>query len=67
MENTTNSDFSPKQRFLTDLHKVEALVTALAHKMLCTRDQAAQVIKNLDSQRRRNALARATEDRKSVV
>jgi HTH domain found in ParB protein len=42
----------------TDLHKVEALVAALARSMSCTRDQAASVIRNLETQRRRPEKAR---------
>jgi hypothetical protein len=41
-------------RATTDLHRVEALVTALASKFQCTRAQAAGMIRNLDSQRRRD-------------
>jgi hypothetical protein len=42
----------------TDLHKVEALVAALARQMGSTRDQAASVIRNLETQRRRPEKAR---------
>jgi hypothetical protein len=38
----------------TELHRIEAVVATLATKFQCTRAQAVSMIRNLDSQRRRD-------------
>jgi ParB family transcriptional regulator, chromosome partitioning protein len=54
-------------RVTTDLHRVEALVAALASKFQCTRAQAAGMIRNIDSQRRREQNKDNTISPRAVV
>jgi ParB family chromosome partitioning protein len=51
----------------TDLHRVEALVAALARRMGGTREQAASVIRHLETERRRASKARVGAPARVVV